>query len=119
MAANDDFQRGVTLSSSSPSGPSGNTITFPATPGIAWVLTDINAVCDSGIASAYNMPISTSLGTNGPQGTISFTVATGAIESGQWSWSGRVAAVVGAALSISIASVANAAGYLTATAYPI
>jgi hypothetical protein len=118
VAANDELPRGVTLSASS-GASSGVTVTFPASPGISWVLTDIDVICWSGSGSPghYLMGISTSLGT--PVAQIAVDNNTGTAVTGEWTWSGKVAGALGAALTVTITNVANVASDLTCQAYPI
>ena len=119
MAANDELPRGLTLSSNTPSGPSGNTVTFPATSGVAWVLTNIDASMFSGYEGNYNEPVSTSLGSSGPEGQILVAVTGSGYVEGTYSWQGQAVGASGAALTVTIGNVAGVGGYLTAMAYPI
>jgi len=119
MAANDELPRGLTLQDSNTAGTSGATVTFPAVSGVSWVLTNIQAEAVSGTNGNYDLLVTTSLGTSGPEGSLAFTVSNSEIDTPDYSWEGQVAAPLDTALTVSITSVGNCAGFLTVTANPI
>lgn len=121
MSADDDFPRGFTQTTgiiiTAP------TITFPAVPGIAWVLTDIEALgyeYQSGTGGLGSV-VTTSLNNSGPTGLVAIPsgspIPVGS--NGEWSWHGKAPGPVGVALTITMAVAPNYEVCLTATAYPV
>ena len=118
MAANDEFPRGLALTQT-PATSSGASISYPATPGIAWILTDLAASMYTGGGIANG---ATGIAVNGVTigGTVmSLDNSAGGNASSGASWSGKLAGAVGAALTITTVGVVNAAQFLTASAYPV
>jgi hypothetical protein len=120
MPANDEFPRGLTLKNQPAAGGQAS-ITFPAIPGIQWILTEVNVssivvgglgnniglTCDvSAIQTLFFLaaPVSTPAWTLGPGG----------------SWTGKIAPPVGQGLIVEISGgVPNWGAFLEATAYPV
>lgn len=117
MAANDELPRGLTLSST----VLGNTafVTFPASVGITWVLTNIDATMGSNagpVAGTFTIEATSSTVTLLEAG-ISNDVAN---TTEDWSWSGKLSGALGASLVVGFNS--GSAAFLEsiiAQAYPI
>lgn len=119
MPANEELPRGLALTAEALAGPSGITVTYPAIPGIAWVLTAIDAIAYSGSGSPghYFLDVTTSMGT--PAGKIVVENNAGVNAEGEYTWSGQAVSPVGAALTITISNVANVGSILNCNAYPV
>lgn len=124
MAADDEFPRGLVQSGGSVASAA-LTITFPATPGIAWVLThvDYSLLFGAGTVGPTNIDqlVVTSLTTSGPQFFVGGTQPTNEYFSAEDSWDGQAAAPAGSALTVSVGALpgATASHLLVAHAYPI
>lgn len=119
MPASDEFPRGITINASVGSGVNFQ-VTFPACPGIAWVITDIDisayeAAANSGVGSV----ISTTLGASGPEGLVSLPSNAVVGQSAEWSWHGECAGEVGQALSVNALNVVGVEMFGSATAKAI
>lgn len=98
MAANDEFPRGPTLSNQSSGGQA--SVTFPAVPGLSWVLTDIDAIAASGSTGNYAFSVVTSIAPSAPIGFVSFGVGSAVQSSDEWTWSGQLCAPIGELLIV-------------------
>lgn len=119
MAANDEFPRGLTQTSAPAFGAVAS-VTFPAVPGISWVLTNVDATVYSNVAStgyaedaAINgAPVSIMVISNGSPAPSDGSLSP--------SFKGPQAFPPGTAVTVALSG--NAPGYaqiLQATAYPI
>lgn len=117
MTANDELPRGLNLSEQAASGavPS---VTFPATPGISWVLTHADLTnCEiTGVSSIAFLEI------NGVSVGMSVTDSSTSPSTGATAtWDGHMAFPVGNAVTVSSSTGgdANARLTLNASAFPI
>lgn len=115
MAANDELPRGWTQQAGQSSGAS-ETITFPAIPGIAWVLTAAQAVGNSGYTGVYSLQLEI----NG----VVYDVASGNAQNSvdalaNVSWSGQLAFPVDTAVAVSAVESGGLNVAMSAAAYPV
>jgi len=118
MPASDEFPRGLSLA-----GQASNaalSLTFPAIPGISWVLTDIDLSVTSTNTTTEIMCSATDQASR-PYITFGVSEATStSYGTGAGSWAGKVCYPLGSAVTISIGGIAaNVLQTLHATAYPI
>lgn len=119
MAANDDFPRAQTLSAD-PGTNAQAVITFPASPGIEWVVEEIDwAAYATGetIAQSGNIIVITN------QLTLEvgkfFVIATGGLQMNPGSWSGQIPGGVGNSLVVAFSGgISGGNEFITANAYP-
>jgi hypothetical protein len=120
VAANDEFPRGVDLTSGQTNAGLHQTVTFPAEAGISWVVTNMEMILFENIVSPG---VNVVLGGPGfyagycslPNGSASITEVSA-------EWEGAYTCPVGTAATIGDTLAQNpGAGFLfvTATAYPI
>jgi hypothetical protein len=115
MAADDDFPRGVLLSESTAGANA--SVTFPATPGITWVLTSAAASGGSGYAGTFSAALQVGAvvlaDTNGDAanaGEATFDI----------DWDGQYSPVaVGGALTVTVTQTGSLNVNLIASAYPV
>jgi hypothetical protein len=121
MAADDEFPRGPTLSGNNIGGPL--TVTFPASPGVSWALTAIDAEMMYGPSEAgptnVAIGVTTSLGAQGPEGILGGTQPMNEYLKDTYEWTGRATGAPGVALTVTIPAAAGAYLYLTCTAEPV
>jgi hypothetical protein len=124
VAAADEFPRGLWLQSSV-NGSGTASVTFPAAPGVAWVLTDIDALTVNGSTVPVAWAIFTNIGPGPgvPEGVVSAAAAVAgqSAPKDEWSWSGQVQQTLGAAVTVNFNAPATASTqqFLNVRAYPI
>lgn len=116
MGANDEFPRGLALTSGRAAFAG---VTFPAVSGISWVLTEVEAAWL--VTTAYAGDLYFTIAVNGSELDMNGSPEPHAVgDGGRLSWSGSLAFPPGIAVNPSFES-GNGVGYqiLTAKAYPI
>jgi|SRR5215469_16087329 len=120
MAANDEFPRGLPQAVSEPTNVQA-VLTWPASPGIAWVLTEMSASADA-IGETLNeqTTITASAGAGSlPLARIGLAVDTNQ-QQNDASWSGQWVGPPGAALTVQFSTgFSGAQQFLSASAYPV
>lgn len=116
MAANDEFPRGLTLTSGAVNG-AGNSVTFPATVGVAWILTDLRVEeLITGTPGAYHYNVFL----NGGQLTWMGASSPANGDTHEYSWSGEESFPPNTAVTVSIDNgTAGVYSVVQAKAYPI
>src|SRR5215472_10620233 len=97
MAADDELPRGLTLTATVTG--TAAAVTFPAAPGISWVLTHVDALAASNsgaIAGTFNVQ-ATAGGSTLAEGLLANDV-NWTVE--EWTWDGKDAAPIGQAITI-------------------
>ena len=119
MAANDEFPRGEVLSSGVVTNGTAAAITFPAIPGISWVLTQVDAAWL--VTTAYTGSLFFNIAANGIGLDMDGTPEPHAIgDGGRLSFSGEIPFPPDTAVQVGFTS-GNGVGnqLITATAYPV
>lgn len=117
MAANDEFPRGIEIPSAVVGG-GGNSVSFPATPGIAWILTGITIdMLVAAAVSAFHFNIYVNGQQWGWMGSDSTDTGGGTNE---YTWTGAKSFPENTVVNISLDnSTANVFTLIKATAEPI
>lgn len=119
MAASEEFPRGMWLVDNRGDGPNAASVTFPASPGIAWVLAQIDAILWVNSAGTFTSNVLTNLPNALP---ITFMGGpASALQSFEWTWSGQIATPNGAALTVSFSAptITGVTEILNVYAFPI
>lgn len=124
MAASDELPRGWNQVASRIGAGSAVTITFPATPGISWVLTAAALTFAMTVGSSQDVTawIDLSSGLTIPKLVyLEDWFANGVTGSMTGDWSGPIAGPAGGALTLTVngSQAGNGNVQMTATAYPI
>lgn len=116
MAASDELPRGLTLNVSTVG--TNAVVTFPATPGVSWVLTEVHAIVFLTTTIGAGQVVTTTLPSGtGPLGVVG-CASSGAGTTIEYDWSGEAAQAPGTALTVTLPIAAGMEGFLTATAFP-
>lgn len=122
-AAADEFPRGLTLWAEPGLGNQA-LLTFPAIPGVSWILSDVDAVAVSQDATFSHIINVQAYFMGGAPVLLNTTVslsqaAAGDLVQTEWTWSGKQGGVMNSQLFVGFnTAVGNVAQSVLATAYP-
>lgn len=119
MTANADFPRGLWLTTQQVTGGSIASVTFPALPGLSWVLSEIHAIASTSVATSYSSLVTVTSGYIVGVIVLNSPAAGGA--QAAWDWVGKITYPTNTAVAVEIntATNANMSAFLSAAAYPI
>ena len=117
MPAADEFPRGVTLINFNFSAGQA-TVTFPASPGISWVITDIIGKLTNSSAAGYSAQIQDNYGRTFLIFIVNVGSTTATVDSASWAGKVTYPPGIGPAFNVNV-GISSGWEHLTVIGYPI